>query len=291
MSNSISFLYKPDVTETNVQITLMTKNVPIGSTVSLSSKDIDSNPAIYIAPTEVTTSPVFSAGVKVNIDPSTSSGTITMTIDYPSEVENIPDHSVSCQIAVPTAVTLFAYDLPKARLKEIGPVRVKVIKKVTTQYKASKINTLLQKKQPALKVKKAENAPSVLAAKGRYAAEITDFGQPPQLMDGNNKIVQKIQYDQGTIGSQMQVMVVTENVPIGSYVTFIAANPGPTPPLYLPPTKVTIYSKFSTGIVTYIPANWKSEITTTVTAPPGSDLSSAKVSLQATYPSVGAELC
>jgi len=71
----------------------------------------------------------------------------------------------------------------------------------------------------------------------------------------------KLSYEQGEEGGRVQFSLVCNNIPVGSTVGFSADKPGPDPPIYLPPTLVTIFPAFITGIVSQILANYAAEIT------------------------------
>ncbi|GGX14262.1 hypothetical protein [Aquimarina muelleri] len=95
----------------------------------------------------------------------------------------------------------------------------------------------------------------------------------------------KMYYEQGTEAAKIQFTIICENVPIGSTVSFSAGAPGPIPPINLDPTVVSTGPSFTTGIVADVPANYVSDIYFNLQAPAGvKDLSKAKVSIQAAYP-------
>lgn len=92
-------------------------------------------------------------------------------------------------------------------------------------------------------------------------------------------------YEQGTEGGQIQFTVICENVPKDTLISFSAGAPGPNPPINLEPTKVSTFPSFTTGIVANVPADYVSDIYFNLQAPDGvTDLSKAKVSIQAAYP-------
>jgi hypothetical protein len=92
-----------------------------------------------------------------------------------------------------------------------------------------------------------------------------------------------MEYDQGEEGSNIQFTIVCSNVPIGSTVSFNCPEAGPQPPINLPPTQVITFPSFTTGIVTYVPANFTGTISYKVIA--GQRLpEDARVTLQAAYP-------
>ena len=92
-------------------------------------------------------------------------------------------------------------------------------------------------------------------------------------------------YDQGTEASKIQFTIICTNVPKNTKVSFSAGAAGPNPPIYLEPTLVSTYPSFTTGVVCSVPAGYKSDIYFNLEAPPGvTDLSTAKVEIQAAYP-------
>jgi hypothetical protein len=95
----------------------------------------------------------------------------------------------------------------------------------------------------------------------------------------------KLYYDQGDDGASIQFTVMCVNVPIGSKISFSAGAPGPNPPIFLQPTVVSTYPSFNTGVTCDVPAKYISDIYFNLEAPPGvTDLSTAKVTIQAAYP-------
>ena len=101
----------------------------------------------------------------------------------------------------------------------------------------------------------------------------------------NVRIENKMDYDQGTESSKIQFTLICQNIPKGSVIGFRSNEPGPNPPIDLPPTTVVTYPAFTTGIMCQVPANYKCVITYYAVLkdvpPPG-----AQITLQAAYPSV-----
>jgi hypothetical protein len=77
---------------------------------------------------------------------------------------------------------------------------------------------------------------------------------------GSPTFTQNVNYDQGTQGGAMSVLITCTNVPVGAQVSFSSGTPGPTPPVNLPQTTVTNAGSFIAGVSTTIPANWTSNI-------------------------------
>jgi hypothetical protein len=92
-------------------------------------------------------------------------------------------------------------------------------------------------------------------------------------------------YDQGSEAAEVQFSLMCKNVPVGSIVGFSSDKPGPTPPIYLPPTKVISYPSFAVGETSYVPANYTCIITVegTFSQTPPPDVS---IELQAVYVAV-----
>lgn len=101
--------------------------------------------------------------------------------------------------------------------------------------------------------------------------------------NANTRIEGKMNYDQGTEASNIQFLIICTNIPKGSVVGFKSNEPGPKPPIELPPTVVVTYPTFMAGIVCYVPANYTSVISWYCdlkdVPPPG-----AQITLQAAYP-------
>lgn len=94
----------------------------------------------------------------------------------------------------------------------------------------------------------------------------------------------KLYYEQGEDGCNIQFTVICTNVPVGTTISFSAGAPGPVPAIFLEPTTVSTSPSFITGVVCNIPPNYVSDIYFNLRAPIGSDLTTAKVEIQAAYP-------
>jgi hypothetical protein len=66
-------------------------------------------------------------------------------------------------------------------------------------------------------------------------------------------------YQQGDQGGRMQFMLVCDNLPLGTVVGFYCPDPGPVPPISLPPVTVT-NAHFIAGVMSEVPANFSGTI-------------------------------
>ena len=85
--------------------------------------------------------------------------------------------------------------------------------------------------------------------------------QTMELDGTGTKYENKISYDQGPEAGQMQFILICEQVPMGTIVGFSSDEPGPVPPINLPPTVVTASPSFTIGLMSEVPANYKCIIT------------------------------
>lgn len=93
-------------------------------------------------------------------------------------------------------------------------------------------------------------------------------------------------YNQGSIGGNMQVSILTTNLPLNATVSFSAGCPGTIPSVYLAPTPVTTTPSFNIGISSQIPSNWECTFELVVSVPQGTTLpANATVAIQAAFPS------
>lgn len=74
-------------------------------------------------------------------------------------------------------------------------------------------------------------------------------------------IEQQIQYSQGDTASNMIFELNCTNLPAGTIIGFNAADPGPMPPVHLPPTRITNSHVFQEAIFSYIPGNFQTTLT------------------------------
>lgn len=81
------------------------------------------------------------------------------------------------------------------------------------------------------------------------------------ITSGSPTFSQGVDYDQGSQGGNMTVLLTCTNVPKGAAVSFSCGTPGPNPPINLPQTTVTDSNSFVVGMSTVIPDNFKSTIT------------------------------
>lgn len=70
----------------------------------------------------------------------------------------------------------------------------------------------------------------------------------------------KVNYDQGEMAANIFVVLVLNNVPIGSKVNFTCGGPGPDPMLHMEKTEVIQANQVS-GVTSKIPANFSAPIT------------------------------
>ncbi|HWZ16074.1 MAG TPA: hypothetical protein VNW95_12620 [Mucilaginibacter sp.] len=78
--------------------------------------------------------------------------------------------------------------------------------------------------------------------------------------NGSPTFTQSVNYEQGTQGGPMSVIITCTNVPVGASVSFSCGTTGPNPPINLPQTTVTNSGSFVVGVSTNIPANFVSNI-------------------------------
>jgi hypothetical protein len=69
-----------------------------------------------------------------------------------------------------------------------------------------------------------------------------------------------VEYEQGNEAGEMEFMLKCTNLPVGTIVGFSCGQGGPIPPINLPPTVVTTYPTFVTGLMSYVPANFEGVI-------------------------------
>lgn len=102
---------------------------------------------------------------------------------------------------------------------------------------------------------------------------------------GATEIEGTMNYEQGPEGRTMYFTLMTTNVPIGSNLGLSCGVQGPQPPIFMPPTKVTVGPSFTAGIVAEVPADFAGPITFFVTFPHGVDGPiGASLRLQVAYP-------
>lgn len=71
---------------------------------------------------------------------------------------------------------------------------------------------------------------------------------------------QTVNYEQGTTGHTMHIILSCKDVPVGAEVAFDCVAPGPSPSIHMERTKITT-SNQDLGIICEIPANFTGEIT------------------------------
>jgi len=81
------------------------------------------------------------------------------------------------------------------------------------------------------------------------------------LAGGSGRLEFKLYYEQGYEGYRVQFTLSCHHIPLESTVGFRSDKLGPTPPIFLSPTPVSISPRFVTGIVSEVPANYSAEIT------------------------------
>lgn len=67
-------------------------------------------------------------------------------------------------------------------------------------------------------------------------------------------------FELGTEASEVQFSLKCVHLPLGTKVGFFCSYPGPKPVIYLPPTAVVTTPAFTTGMITFVPANFKGYI-------------------------------
>jgi hypothetical protein len=70
-----------------------------------------------------------------------------------------------------------------------------------------------------------------------------------------------VDYDQGTVGGEMRIILTCKYLPIGSAVAFTCPTPGPKPLINLVRTDIVNPESEVLGVVSQIPSNWKGIIT------------------------------
>ncbi|MCI1785297.1 MAG: hypothetical protein LKI59_04040 [Bacteroidales bacterium] len=70
-----------------------------------------------------------------------------------------------------------------------------------------------------------------------------------------------VDYDQGTTGGEMRIILTCENLPVGSAVAFSCPRPGPSPLINLVKTVIDNPDSEVLGVVSQIPDNWSGSIT------------------------------
>lgn len=83
-----------------MQVTMITRNLPIGATVSFAAVDTGTTPICYLPPTTVNTNP-FSTGIMVNI-PANWTSEIIMAVIVPTGTD-LSQASVQLQASYPTS--------------------------------------------------------------------------------------------------------------------------------------------------------------------------------------------
>lgn len=100
-----------------------------------------------------------------------------------------------------------------------------------------------------------QNFASWIANNGSFAwhnVSTTNAGSPTWT--------KTINYDQGTVASDILFQIVCTNVALNSKVAFSCGQAGPTPPINLPPTTVTNSASFIAGVLSSVPANFQADI-------------------------------
>jgi hypothetical protein len=104
----------------------------------------------------------------------------------------------------------------------------------------------------------------------------------PKLQDSAPRWKISVLYAQESEAGEMEFTLKCKDIPIGSTLTMSADTRGPVPPIYLPPTVVSTYPAFNTGIVAEVPANYRSKISFelfSIDKPPAG----SRVTFQAAY--------
>lgn len=76
-------------------------------------------------------------------------------------------------------------------------------------------------------------------------------------------------YEQGDYSGKTIFQLVCTNTPVGTIVTFKSDNPDTQPPVYLPPTSVSTYPKFTVGVACDVPAGYTCNLIYCFTLPEG----------------------
>ncbi len=92
-----------------------------------------------------------------------------------------------------------------------------------------------------------------------------------------------VEYDQGTIESEINFLITCKNVPVGAAVAFSAGTPGPDPVVNLPKTTVTSKESFVAGMAAQVPANWSTNISYSYFANGHNPLPGFSIELSAVY--------
>lgn len=109
-------MYNQGALASNIQLTLICENVPLGASVSFSAGNPGTTPAVYLAPTKVTTFPSFTTGIVVQV-PANWSSVISMTMSAPAGT-SLVGAKMHIQAAYPTApgTDLFMYGHTQSEL-------------------------------------------------------------------------------------------------------------------------------------------------------------------------------
>ena len=85
-------------------------------------------------------------------------------------------------------------------------------------------------------------------------------------------LYQSVNYEQGAEGGRMQVSLICDNLPLHAVVGFFCSTSGPDPVIFCIDQEVSTYPKYSVGMFTNIPANFKGDIMYYVTVPEGTSI-------------------